>query len=386
MPVKRRIDDQENLNQQNSEMSIEEALKSQIGENVGALPQVNTIEQPFEQPANNENGTAAQYLGTKLTHSIGSKPAVDKESMEDFLENKKLTKIGEKIGSHTEIREGWMFVDRSLLKDRNVFYPEDWQFKIRPATVEAIKNWSVVDEENPNSIDTVFDEILKNCLSITTSLGPKPWYFVNAWDRLFFVLLIREYSMQEGQKKISFVRQCPNCDVDVTFELNSLALMYDMPGDDVMEYYDRDTQTWNIVPSDYDVEWPEKEYIQLYLPTREKDSNIKAYLISRLQEDRNYKPDQVFIKFLPWLLPKISKDVNIAKNQIRKAEIDFKSWDIEQFSFMDDVLKNIMVTPGTNLVTKCNSCGEEVTAPMQFPDGISSLFDIHDRRKKFGKK
>ena len=53
---------------------------------------------------------------------------------------------------------------------------------------------------------------------------------------------------------------------------------------------------------------------------------------------------------------------------------------------MDEVFKNIIVTPGTNLVTVCKSCGEEVTAPMQFPDGISSLFDINDRRKKFGKK
>ena len=122
------------------------------------------------------------------------------------------------------------------------------------------------------------------------------------------------------------------------------------------------------------------------MPTREKDANIKAYFISRLQEDRTHNADQVFIKFLPWLLPKIAKDVNIAKNQIRKAEIDFKSWNIEQFTFMDEVLKNIMVTPSTNLLSVCSSCGEEVTAQMQVPDGIGSLFDINDRRKKLGKK
>ena len=380
MPVKRRIDGEEFSN-----VSMEEALQSQIGDNVG---RTTMVDEPVEEHEDVEipQSVAEQYIGTRLTHSVGSKPTIDKNSIEDFIEDKKLTKVGEKIGSKTEIRDGWIFVDRDLLKERNVFYPEDWQFKIRPATVEAIKNWSVIDENNPNSVDTVFDEIIKNCLSITTSFGPKPWYFINAWDRLFFVLLIREYSMQEGQKKISFTKQCPNCDVDVTFELNSLSLMYDMPGEDVMECYDRERQTWNIVPADYDVEWPEKEVIQLYLPTREKDSNIKNYLISRLQEDKNYKPDQVFVKFLPWLLPKISKDVNIAKNQIRKAELDFKSWDIEQFSFMDEVLKNIMVTPDTNIVATCNSCGEEVTAPIQFPDGISSLFDINDRRKKFGKK
>lgn len=381
MPVKRRSESSEN--------SIEDALESQIAPNLGAIPEATTMydtNESYEEEPVHSTSTADQYLGTKLTHSIGSNNSIDKASIGDFIDNKKLTKIGEKISSQTEIRDGWMFVDRALLKERDVFYPDDWQFKIRPATVEAIKNWSVVDETNPNSIDTVFDEIIKNCLSISTATGPKPWYSINAWDRLFFILLIREYSMKDGQKKIAFTSQCPNCDVDVTFELKSLSLMYDMPDDEVMDYYDREKQTWNIIPADFNVEWPEKEYLQLYLPTREKDANIKAYLISRLQEDKNYKPDQVFIKFLPWLLPKISKDVNIAKNQIRKAEIDFKSWNIEQFTFMDDVLKNITVTPGTNLMTICDSCGEEVTALIQFPDGIGALFDINDRRKKFGKK
>ena len=85
------------------------------------------------------------------------------------------------------------------------------------------------------------------------------------------------------------------------------------------------------------------------------------------------------------MLPKIAKDVNIAKNQIRKAEIEFRCWSIDQFTFMDEVIRNIVVTPGTNILSVC-TCGEEVTAPIQFPDGISALFDVVDRRKRFGKK
>ena len=130
MPVKRSID-----NKQNSEISMEEALQAQIGENVGAVEEIN-----IDAQEENES-MASQYLGTKLTHSVGAKQTLDKDSVEDFLEDKKLTKIGEKIGSQTEIRDGWMFLDRSLLKVRDAFYPEDWQFKIRPATVEAIKNY-----------------------------------------------------------------------------------------------------------------------------------------------------------------------------------------------------------------------------------------------------
>ena len=110
-------------------------------------------------------------------------------------------------------------------------------------------------------------------------------------------------------------------------------------------------------------------------------------MIERVQQDPNTKFDRVFYKFLPWMLPKISKDTNIAKGQIRKAESEYKQWDIDMFEFMDNVITNITVTPSTNLLSVCEACGEEVTAPIQFPDGIASLFHRNNKvGKRFGKK
>lgn len=355
---------------------METALESAMSNDLGGVT----------QPAQEETAPtseAGRYLGQTLNYKRKEKQV--NSDIEDAKDRLNLTRIGERIGQNNEIREGWISVDRAMLGARDVFYPQDWEFRIKPATVEAIRNWSTIDDENPNSIDTVFDEILKSCLSIKTQRGPLPWNNINVWDRFFFILLIREATMINGEKKVEFYRECSNCEVEVKFELNSLSLMYDVPEDDVMNYYDRDTRTWSIVPSDFDVTYA-GDYIQLYLPTREKDANIKAWAVSKLQEDRQAKLNHVFIKFLPWMLPKISKDLTIAKNQIRKAETEFKSWGPEMFSFMDNVLKNIMVTPGSNLVATCPSCGEEVTAPLQFPGGISALFDMADRFKKFGKK
>ena len=59
MPVKRRTD-----SQQNSDISMEEALQTQIGENVGASPEIKATEQAVE-----EQNNASQYIGTKLTPS-----------------------------------------------------------------------------------------------------------------------------------------------------------------------------------------------------------------------------------------------------------------------------------------------------------------------------
>ena len=354
---------------------VESTLSGQIEE----YSETSKVEAPVESAPENE---ASQYLGTKLTHKIGGYGDTDKEADAEVVKEKKLTRIGEKIQVNAEVRDGWMDVDKRLLGDRLKFYPENWNFRIRPATVEAVRNWSMIDEENPNSIDDVFNEILKSCLTIVTPAGPLPWGNIRSWDRFFFVLLIREYTFVEGEKKVEFSEDCPNCDNPVTFNLTSSSLMYELPDPDVMKYYSEEDQTWMIDPNEYDVEYPEP--VVLYLPTLEKDANIKAWLIDRVQNKK--KVDQVFIKFLPWLAPRISKDLTIAQRQIREYEVKFKSWDTEMFSFMDEVINNISVLPSTKLVTKCPTCGEEVTATISFQDGIRSLFNMGSGRKKFGKK
>jgi hypothetical protein len=161
--------------------------------------------------------------------------------------------------------------------------------------------------------------------------------------------------------------------------------MYDLPDADLIKnYFDRETQSWLINPADFGVD--HADVIELHLPTLEKDANIKAWMIDKLQQNRNAKIDSVFIKFLPWLAPKISKDSTIAQRQIRQYEQQFKLWDVELFAFMDNVLKNVIVTPATKIRTFCDSCGEEVTSDIRFPNGVSALFAMENKFKKFGSK
>lgn len=356
---------------------LEELLSTQIPEYVDETPQ---SEQRLveEVPAQPE---AKSFVGTKIGHKIGGYQEGDREKDRQLVEEKKLTRIGESIRQTSEFRDGWIDVDKRLLGDRAMFYPEDWQFRIRPANVEAIRNWSAIDDENALSIDDVFNEILKSCLSIITPNGPIPWGNIRSWDRFYFILLIREYTFIQGESKIEFSEDCPNCDNPVSFTLLSTNLDYDMPDPEVMGMFSKEEQNWFIVPEDYDVN---EDPVTLYLPTLEKDANIKAWMIKRYQEKK--KIDNIFIKFLPWLAPKISKDETIAQRQIREYEMKFKSWDTEMFAFMDDVIRNIMVTPATKMITTCPTCGEEVTTQIRFQDGVRSLFSMANKHKKFGKK
>ena len=368
----------------------EQTLASQIGDFGNDVNQIKSdvqgnqdneeMQEDFSKPTN----MATEMVGKKLNRLPGAMTTEERERDKEFIKSQNLSKIGQKIGDTTRVREGWLPVDRTLLGERDIFYPSDWSFYIRPATVEAIRNWSMIDDQNGNSIDEVFNEVLKTCLQIKDSTDrPIPWHNICSWDRFFFLLLIREYTFQNGESNISYYEDCPECETPVEFNLTSDALMYDMPDEEVISYYDQTSRTWAIDPSEYEVEG---DPITLYVPTLEKDANIKAWMIRKLQENRNAKIDPVFIRFVSWMTPKISKDDEISKRQMKQLKMAFDSLSIDQFEFMDEVLKNIIVTPKTKLIAKCSSCGEEVTSDIRFPDGVSGLFHVQSKRRKFGKK
>lgn len=341
-----------------------------------------------EQPAETQEPQKKEephYIGTKLGHIPGESPYVDRQKDKEIIEHNKLSRIGEKIGENADIREGWIPVDKSLLGKRALFYPEEWEFRIRPATVEAIRNWSNIDDENAIVIDDVFNEIIKSCVSIVGVGGrPIPWGNIRSWDRFFFLLLVREYTFKNGEQKVKYEDECPECENPIEFELTSQSLLYEYPDDEVMKYWSREDGCWYIDPQEFDLEG--ESAIVLYPPTLEKDANIKAWTINKVQENQNRRIDQTFYRFASWLTPKIAKDLTIAKKQLKELEMKYKSWDVSMFSFMDDVIRNIIVTPQTKLIINCPICGEEVTSDIRFPHSIKELFAVKTKFKKFGSK
>lgn len=373
------------------EISDDELLNSVLADQIPEAPDysnntneavesVPDIPEAPQKPANPLAGQKLSFMPGDRSSFISEE---DKEASRRFDEEAHVSRTGDNIFKNAELREGWIPVNRDLMGTRSYFYPQDWEFRIRPATVEAIRNWSNVDENNIIGMDDVFNEILKSCISIVTPQGQIPWGNINSWDRFYFLLLIREYTFVQGEHKLNYEEDCPECDNPVQFELTSGSLLYEFPDEEIIKYYDIDNRCWMIDPEEFDVD---AATVRLYLPTLEKDANIKKWLIDRIQNTPNKKTEQAFLRFLPWLSPKISKDLDIAKKQIKDLEFKFKSWDIELFSFMDEVLRNITIAPKDKLISTCPVCGEEVTAQIRFPNNVSDLFNVSHKHRKFGSK
>lgn len=280
------------------------------------------------------------------------------------------------------IEKGWIPIDRALLGIRDQFYPEEWEFRVKPATVEAIKNWSAINEENLAITNSVFNEIVKSCVSIMGPNGKIGWGKMNSWDRFWFINTVREYTFEKGENMLSYTEECPECGGDVTYELTSDKLVYEFPDPEVVEkHWNREDRTWYINPKEYDVNAP---MVKLYVPTLEKDEAILQWAYAQAQAGKQI--NEPFLRFLPWLLEKAPKNGELFDNMVKEAKQQFNSWDAEMFSFMDEVLRNITVNPSEKLRQICPNCGEEVIASVRFPNGVKSIFSVPNKHRKFGSK
>ena len=340
------------------------------------------IDKTLEMEIGNLGGESVEQelnLG-KLKHkaAYGQKEDLEneeRESLNKFLNKGKTIKLE---AENAQISQGWVPIDRELMGNRSMFYPAEWDFFVKPATMQAIKNWTAIDESKPDQVNKVFDEIVRQCVKIDThSPQGAGWAQINSWDRFWFILKVREYTFTTGEAKIEFDDECTECGQNVMFELTPSALHYEFPDESLIENYWNGSE-WEIDPSEYDVEYPP---LKLYTPKLGKDSQIIDWAVAK-QRDGG-KIDETFIEFLVWMIEKPSKDLNIFDHQVQKLYKEYKSWSVDMFTFMRDVINNITINPSENLKMRCPHCGQETISGVRFPDGINKLFGT-GKAKKFG--
>lgn len=304
----------------------------------------------------------------------------EKDSMEAFQNRIKQDRMMRAEAHAVEISDGWVPVDRTELGGRSIFYPESWDFYVKPATVAAIKNWTAIDEEDPRQTLNVLNEILRTSVKIDThSAVPAGWKQINTWDRFWFILKVREVTFTKGESKVEFEDVCSECDANLTYTLNANSLFFDMPDEELIDKYWNGLE-WEIDPSEYGVN---HDPIKLYTPKVGKDDAIIEWATAKVRAKQ--KVDETFVKFLVWLMPKPAKE-DALNNQIERIYREYKSWDVDMFDFMDSVIRNLSVNPSETLRATCPVCGQEAHSNVKFPNGVKSLFRTETKIKKFGSR
>jgi len=244
------------------------------------------------------------------------------------------------------------------------FYPAGTLIMVRPCQVKEIQAYSMVDDQNFYDIVEKMNDMLQACVRVKYADGRISSFLdIKDQDRLFLIFLIRELTFQQGNG-LSVNSVCTACGEDNTIELKRDNFVYHEIDDKLIKYYNRSTGSYHFSTVN-------GKSFELTPPNIGLQKAFTDYIVKENNEKRT--PNLSFLKIIPFMLAGRSA---ITYDGIKAKLKDFEDMDDISFQFLNGAVSKM--TFGIKELKKVCECGEEVHTDMQFPNGASGIFVIHD--------
>jgi len=253
------------------------------------------------------------------------------------------------------------------LPSQGRFYPEGTRISIRAARVGEIREFSIINEEDPKDIRDKMTYIVSQCTKVYFGNTPGHYKDLLEDDRIILVLKIRELTFVDGQSSIKIpvpagACQTPGCHPQKTVDFSSNKLEFLKPSEKLEKYYDPAERCYNIQTKRFG-------QIRLYPPTIGVTSVIADWI--REQQKDNNKIDAALAEILPYII----KDWRgFSEKQVFTKLTELAGWSTEKFALVLRLKDEISVGIEFEITETCENCGGEIKIPVTFPDGFRSLF------------
>lgn len=243
------------------------------------------------------------------------------------------------------------------------FYPTGTILMVRPAQVKEIQAYSMVDDNNFYDIVEKMNDILQSCVRVKYIDGSVGSYLdVKDQDRLFLIFLIRELTFQQGNS-LSVDSKC-SCGEKIQIELKRENFVFHTIDEKLSKFFKQSTKSYYFTTIN-------NKSFDITPPNIGLQKSFADYILKENSEKRS--PNLSFLKIIPFTL---SNTKSISVNDIKNKLKDFQLMDDISFQFLNSAIGKM--TFGIKELCKKCPCGQEVRTEMQFPNGASGIFVIHD--------
>lgn len=252
---------------------------------------------------------------------------------------------------------GWIDIPSEDLPHGGRLYPDTWKFRILPAITSHVRHFSSLDEENPFSVVTTLNNLIKTNVRIIDNDKVLTGDNINESDRFFFVLKVKEYTGMT--KTITYEHKCNagSCNHVNQVTLMAAKLKFTELTDKAKKYLNNGS---------FVIETKSLGTL-VYRPTTIKESiKLQTYIVDCEKNKVEYENN--FTKIYPFLRTDDQSEIKDLYNTylgLSKSKYDIyftlasKEFDIRTLNEVD---------------SKCESCDCRLSAPIQFPDGLPNIF------------
>jgi hypothetical protein len=250
------------------------------------------------------------------------------------------------------------------------FYPSGTILMVRAAQVREIQSYSMVDDNNFYDIVEKMNGMLQSCVRVKYPDGKISSFLdVKDQDRLYLIFLIRELTFQQGSSLAVTVKGPSGEDTQIELIRSNF------------KFHDQDIKIekyFSKAKNAYVFRTISGKEFELTPPNIGLQKAFTDYIIKENNENR--PPNLAFLKIIPFML---SGRTTITYDGIKSKLQEFEQMDDISFQFLNAAVSKM--TFGIKELFK-EVDGQEVRADMQFPNGASGIFVIHDAFEAFIEK
>jgi len=327
-------DKEQNQEQSNKEGALTEdaAKKALLSEEESENKDAGKKPQPKKPVERDEKGTITD-LGKVKTPE------------EEIAEQK-----DEDRGKGLEI--GYKNMPMESLPSKGMYYPKDFKLSFRAASLEEIKHYSSMDENDFIDVNEKIASVLSTCIRVRHNDHQGSYEDLKEFDKIYMLFAIRDLSMlkHHRQNKISQEIDCPQCGIKIKREITNDVFGYYELDEKIMKYYDEGER--GFVFRDDALGEP----LRIYIPSIGTLKYITDYMREKEQEKRQGKGgfyDKQFLTFLQFLVKDWRELSEAYISQMYRDYKDPNKWSYDKHDLMVEISNRINLTIKPTIEMKC---------------------------------
>ena len=241
------------------------------------------------------------------------------------------------------------------------FYSDDFSVHIRAARVGEIREYSMMDETNPNDIIDKMNFMLASCTKVSFGNMPGSYKDILDHDRFYLIKRIQELTFKNGETAINIpvpdgACKTPGCRPQAEVKLTSDMIERAEPDEQLEQYYDEANKCYSIRTKHYGI-------IQMAPPTIGVTTIVRDWAVNRAQNQKHW--DQSLVQMIPFF----RRDWRQFRDKdVFDMATEFEQWDISKYTLIYRLIEKMNTSVGMspNIHVRCESCGGDIEIPVMF--------------------
>jgi len=258
---------------------------------------------------------------------------------------------------------GWHEIPLDSLPSMGKFYPIDTSIKIRSAKVAEIRHFSTIDENNLLDVDEKLNSIVESCTMVSSKSKRVSYKDLCEEDRFMLILSIRDLTFPEPENSLK-IDWTSKSGKSHEIEVKREYFEYFKIPEDIEKYYDKEARGYIIKT---------KSYGEIFMrpPSIGVMQEVTKYIKDRREKEQDI--DQSLIQVVPYIATDWR---NFNQKRLFELEVEMNGWSNGQYLLLYKLAEKIKI--GIKPEMKVFTEEGEASVPINFRDGIKSLFIVQD--------